>query len=71
MRTAQRRADDDRILRRRMALPRYQWAMGNARWMGVYRNTGTICSCLCCRPRRYQRPSPQERRQVAYMEKLP
>lgn len=78
-RTATRRAADERIVRRRLSRP-YQWWVRlderlsdkeRARWMGIYRNTGTTCSCLCCRiNRRYYGPSVQEMRQVQWTEQL-
>lgn len=70
MRTAIRRHYDDRILRRRLALLRNQWAREDVRGQGIRRNTGTTCSCLFCRSqsRRYSGPSVQERRQVAWLE---
>lgn len=78
-RTAQRRHNDDRVLRRRLSHPYHWWVRmderlndkDRARWQGIYRTTGTTCSCPCCRVnRRHYGPSMQEKRQVAYMESV-
>lgn len=77
MRTAQRRHDDERVLRRRLKTPKQQWITRDdrlndeerQRWQGIVRTTGTTCSCWACRTaRRYYGPSAQERRQVAWLE---
>lgn len=69
MRTARRRHNDERVLARRLALPRYWWALGNPRRLGIVRATGTVCSCWgCTHGRRHYGPSMQERRAVAWME---
>lgn len=77
MRTAERRAADERILRRRLRTPKQVWILKDnrltdadrARWQGIIRNTGTTCSCLACRyNRRHYGPSRQEKRSIAYLE---
>lgn len=68
-RTAIRRHKDKKILSRRLSRSYHVWARGNPRWEGIYRWTGTTCSCcMCRRNRRFEGPSPQEKRQVAWME---
>lgn len=76
-RTALRRHYDQRKLRRRLKTPSHWWVerddrldeSDRRRWRGIYLNTGTTCSRLCCRVnRRHYGPSMQERRQVAWLK---
>lgn len=77
MRTAKRRHNDGRVLARRLKTPKQVWILKDgrlsdeerARWLGIVRTTGTTCSCWgCTHGRRHYGPSPQERKQVAWLE---
>lgn len=68
-RTALRRANDGRVLRRRLALPRYSWARGNARYEGIYQGTPITCTCpMCIRRRKWSGAPVSDKRQVAWLE---
>lgn len=70
-RSAQRRANDERFLNRR--LTGWPWqererVLSNPAWRGSIRNTGKRCSCpLCSRRRKWEGATMQEQRQVAWM----
>lgn len=62
-RTALRRYYDERALKRRLKMPRYSFAAGDKRLMGIFRWTACTCSCIGCGNRRgHMGPTMQERR---------